>query len=781
MRLAIGLLSVILIGAMCGLPLLAIAQDESLAPSDHEGHHDGGLGMEDFGFDDSDPGYYSDEDAGYDEGMQPEYDDGSGYDGSNQVEEDGASTPIIGPTGRVETYVPRRNALPLAPRLNVLPRNRILRNSGPIPSNGNPDQIPQGQIPGDRIKSPSVAVPRNVIPPQRPKNPVVGGRNVGPTGRTESVVPGAAAIAPAPVLPPRNDPFARSVVRPTVANVAEIKRQLQVQQMGMLDRINDLVGNNTAARQATQRLRDAIRGDRVTGRDVADVVRAIQTLPEAQRRAALQDLAQVVASQQITQWINQAVAALNGTAGQGGNVAAGGTGANPATGNAQGGPLGMANARGGAGQAGGGNRQARGGNVPMAVIPGLPRGLMVQLNNLLAALGGQGGGAGRGGAGRGGAGGGGAGGGGAGGGGAGNARGVAGAGNPGGRPRGARGRNGVAGGPMLVGMGRGGNRVAMGMGNPSRVAGLPIAPASAASARTPGPKPPDFGASILTNSEAEPISYTVNQSAFKLNPEDEQRLPSTTIWTVEFDRGNQTGNARYTLVGGTYEFRAGEKGWDLYKKTFRTKLDNSKGPAPFGFVMNGKVQSVPALQVLNLTSEYLPVIEFDDGTGQPKRRRLDGDHYQIAVRDDAFDVFPAENLLAAVSDSDSDNAPPPAPSSSLAEEEAPEDKKASAPTPAPAPAPTQDEDPASSEPSTEPKSTEPKSTEPKSGEVVASADPNEESMQLPAGFKMFDPVEALTKPEIGMALPEEFTLFRDTAKELALKDSSGKSRPSPVR
>ena len=59
-----------------------------------------------------------------------------------------------------------------------------------------------------------------------------------------------------------------------------------------------------------------------------------------------------------------------------------------------------------------------------------------------------------------------------------------------------------------------------------------------------------------------------------------------TTWSIEFDRGGNFGMARYQLSEGYYFFSLTERGWELFKKTFRTTLDNSTNSFAFNYVVD---------------------------------------------------------------------------------------------------------------------------------------------------------------------------------------------------
>jgi hypothetical protein len=60
-----------------------------------------------------------------------------------------------------------------------------------------------------------------------------------------------------------------------------------------------------------------------------------------------------------------------------------------------------------------------------------------------------------------------------------------------------------------------------------------------------------------------------------MQPGYEQKLPSSRSWTIEFDRGESFGIARYRLTAGdTYAFAVTDRGWDVFRKA------NTTAPVP---------------------------------------------------------------------------------------------------------------------------------------------------------------------------------------------------------
>lgn len=156
---------------------------------------------------------------------------------------------------------------------------------------------------------------------------------------------------------------------------------------------------------------------------------------------------------------------------------------------------------------------------------------------------------------------------------------------------------------------------------------------------------PTSGA-LLTNDASAEVNYTVNGRHYTLQPDYTQTLPAGNAWTVSFDKGGAAGLARYSLSSGTYSFAANESGWELYKKTYRTTIDNTKNPQPFNYVSGGKQKTLEAGEEETLSSSYPIVVSFDNGAGQVVRRRLDSGEVNVALTPDgkSIDLYAATEI-----------------------------------------------------------------------------------------------------------------------------------------
>jgi hypothetical protein len=265
----------------------------------------------------------------------------------------------------------------------------------------------------------------------------------------------------------------------------------------------------------------------------------------------------------------------------------------------------------------------------------------------------------------------------------------------------------LAGGPVLAGMGAPGDAILLGTGNPWQVAGMPVALPGAESADAVEEGYAD-GIAVIENTADETVNYNIDNQPFSLAAEYEQTLSGDDSWIIEFDRGGAQGMAKYSLKPGYYRFKATDHGWDLYKAAFTCSLDNSGNEFSFNYVLDDQQQVLAPGEIHDLTGDMPPVITFDNGRGNEKKIKLESGTYRVAIgSDQALDIFAA----AAVSDSA---------------------KKS----------------------------------------VTSSVRPAaKQAATLPAGFKLFDPVDALMDVKQAKSLPKEFTLFRSAAEELAQNDN----------
>ncbi|HEX5103450.1 MAG TPA: hypothetical protein VFV87_06545 [Pirellulaceae bacterium] len=74
---------------------------------------------------------------------------------------------------------------------------------------------------------------------------------------------------------------------------------------------------------------------------------------------------------------------------------------------------------------------------------------------------------------------------------------------------------------------------------------------------------------MIRNPEATGValSYTIDsRHAYEIAAGEAQQLPEKGSYLVEFDRGGEFGQARYTITEGLYEFALTDHGWELYRQ-----------------------------------------------------------------------------------------------------------------------------------------------------------------------------------------------------------------------
>ena len=61
------------------------------------------------------------------------------------------------------------------------------------------------------------------------------------------------------------------------------------------------------------------------------------------------------------------------------------------------------------------------------------------------------------------------------------------------------------------------------------------------------------------------LSYTLDGTAYTIPPGYRQNLREDRAWVVQFSRGTNLGQARYSLQSGRYSFTSTDHGWELYR------------------------------------------------------------------------------------------------------------------------------------------------------------------------------------------------------------------------
>ena len=150
---------------------------------------------------------------------------------------------------------------------------------------------------------------------------------------------------------------------------------------------------------------------------------------------------------------------------------------------------------------------------------------------------------------------------------------------------------------------------------------------------------------VLINKADAQVGFMVDSKTYSLEPAYYQAFRGATSGTVSFDRG--TGEtAKYQVTSGTYEFTATEKGWELYRKTYKATIDNSHNPSDFQLVQGSETRLIPAGQSKELSGAYPIAVRFDDGSGNIKEKRLLDGTYAVAAtgEEGLLDLFDPKNL-----------------------------------------------------------------------------------------------------------------------------------------
>jgi hypothetical protein len=141
------------------------------------------------------------------------------------------------------------------------------------------------------------------------------------------------------------------------------------------------------------------------------------------------------------------------------------------------------------------------------------------------------------------------------------------------------------------------------------------------------------------------VHYVLSDGkSYSLKPGFQQKLDADGRWTVEFDRGNRQGTARYSLSRGAYEFRIEDDKWELFKLSFDVTIDNRDSEQDFQAVIANEVVTVPAGQSVTHKSKVPVIVEFDRGAGSDDlaRKNLNkSGTFKVAVNADTnyLDLF----------------------------------------------------------------------------------------------------------------------------------------------
>lgn len=198
-----------------------------------------------------------------------------------------------------------------------------------------------------------------------------------------------------------------------------------------------------------------------------------------------------------------------------------------------------------------------------------------------------------------------------------------------------------------------------GIASAAEALGLPIAPGLPVADLGKDENPPKGGI-LIGNPEdnAGSIKYVLaSVHPYDLKPGFRQHLPASQPWLIEFDRGGKYGPAKYTLAEGIYDFKVGDKGWDMVARPLKAVIDNRDGVDDFHYVQDNKRHTVKAGELTTIENKSPVVISFDRGGDAASRKLLNkSGTYKVAVNIESnrYDLFapvepekkPAEDAVA---------------------------------------------------------------------------------------------------------------------------------------
>ncbi len=144
------------------------------------------------------------------------------------------------------------------------------------------------------------------------------------------------------------------------------------------------------------------------------------------------------------------------------------------------------------------------------------------------------------------------------------------------------------------------------------------------------------------------VNYTLDGTAYTIDPGTVQQGSGAGPWLVEFDRGVEgSGAARYLLTSGTYTFTLTDKGWELYNTTeqqvkHRLLVVNPKDSGgSVNYLLDGETRAIDPDSVQDLSAPGPWVVEFDRGIegGQPARYRLTEGTYTFTLTDKGWELY----------------------------------------------------------------------------------------------------------------------------------------------
>lgn len=198
-------------------------------------------------------------------------------------------------------------------------------------------------------------------------------------------------------------------------------------------------------------------------------------------------------------------------------------------------------------------------------------------------------------------------------------------------------------GTMIAGTG-GRGELQTGIASAAEALGLPVAPGEPIADLGKDDNPPKGGILIGNPSyNAGSIKYVLASAhPYELQTGFQQHLPGDRSWLIEFDRGGTYGKARYTLSEGIFDFKVGDKGWEMVSRPLKAVIDNRDGQHDFYYVEDNKRQTVKAGETKIIENKAPVVIAFDSGKESASRKLLNkSGTYKVAVdiETNRYDLF----------------------------------------------------------------------------------------------------------------------------------------------
>ncbi len=201
---------------------------------------------------------------------------------------------------------------------------------------------------------------------------------------------------------------------------------------------------------------------------------------------------------------------------------------------------------------------------------------------------------------------------------------------------------------MLIGH-EGHSELTISMGNAAEALGLPIVTGTPL-AKAEGEEVTDGVLIINPASSKGTINYNINGNHYVSEPGMQQKVaaPDVRDWIIQYDPGERSRPASYSLSAGAYEFSPTDSGWQLYKLRYQVVLDNSQNNQEFNCIFRGENLTIPAGGARTLKSIYPIVVKFDRGNGSEfvaKSTPLLVGNLQIGVNasDNLWDLFPTSD------------------------------------------------------------------------------------------------------------------------------------------